>query len=53
MDEYKKVLVQGIGVGLGVVGVGGFVIGVYDPAPWILIGLSASVISLSILYKGE
>lgn len=53
MDEFKKILVQGIGVGLGVVGVGGLLIGVYTPAPWLLLGVSASLISASILYKGD
>lgn len=53
MDEFKRVLIQGIGLGLAVVGVGGFVIGAYTPAPWLLIGLSASIFAISILYKGD
>lgn len=53
MDEHKQALVRGIGVGLGIVGLGGFLFGGFEPAPWLLVGLSASILSVSILYKGE
>jgi hypothetical protein len=50
MDEFKRVLIRGIGVGFAVVGFGGFVVGTsIEIAPWLLIGVSASLIAFTLL----